>query len=87
MENIDFLTLGLLIVGGPTALVGLYKLIRHGITLLPWVILLGIGIGSVMYGLYHLDEALPNAVSSKIKQQTEYAGLKQTIAQWCAQIY
>lgn len=86
MESIDFLALGLLIAGGPVALIGLYKLIRHGITLLPWIVLLGVGIGGVMYGLYHVDEALPAVVSNKLMKQTKYVDLKQTVAQWCAQL-
>ena len=86
LENVDLISLLLLTTGGLLAIFGFYRFARQGLPLLPWVVLMLVGVWGVSYGWTHIGETAQSSVSQEITEQLEYFKVTETLQGWCSKL-
>ncbi len=86
LENVDLISLVLLVVGGLATLVGFFKLIQHGMVLLIWIALLLVGIWGVSYGWTQMEHQIKPALPDEIRKQLEAVDVSGKLGEWCKKL-
>lgn len=86
VENIDWISVIILVCAIPAAMYGLFKLVMNGLFLLPWVGLLIIGGVGVYYGATNLEEPSTAAFIEEIEARLNDFDLKSYTQTLCEQL-
>ncbi|MBF0277847.1 MAG: hypothetical protein HQM13_08655 [SAR324 cluster bacterium] len=83
LENTELIPLALLAAGALATMIGLLKLIQHGMALMIWIVMMLAGIWGVSYGWTHMGEELQPAIPDEIRKQLEAIDVTGKLADWC----
>lgn len=86
LENVDIVSLILLTAGGPAVLLGFYKVAKQGVALLPWLVLLLVGVWGMSYGWEHIGDPVQSAVSEEITDRLDGLDVKGHLQELCRKI-